>query len=247
MKAMILAAGLGTRLRPLTNDKPKALVEINGEPILGILVKRLIKSGFDEMIINVHHFAYQVVEFIEKNKSFGISIAISDETDLLLDTGGGLKKAGWFFDDGKPFLVYNADILSDMNLKKLVAAHTESKAMATLVVRERESSRYFLFDDALQLCGWENRRTNERKISRQQATGLKPYAFSGIHVISPEIFKHISETGVFSIVDLYLRLASEHKILAYPENDSLWIDMGKKQGLDEAKRLLKSNDSIHLE
>lgn len=246
MKAMILAAGLGTRLRPLTNDKAKALVEINGEPILGILIKRLIKSGFDEMIINVHHFAPQVIEFIERNQSFGISITISDETDLLLDTGGGLKQAGWFFDDGKPFLVYNADILSDMNLHKLITAHKESKAMATLVVRERESSRYFLFDDALQLCGWENRKTNERKISRQQASTLKPYAFSGIHVISPEIFKHISETGVFSIVDLYLRLASEHKILAYPENASLWVDMGKMQGLDEAKRLLKSNDSIYL-
>lgn len=246
MKAMILAAGLGTRLRPLTNDKPKALVEINGEPILGILIKRLIKSGFDEMIINVHHFAPQVIEFIERNQSFGISITISDETDLLLDTGGGLKQAGWFFDDGKPFLVYNADILSDMNLHKLITAHKESKAMATLVVRERESSRYFLFDDALQLCGWENRKTKERKISRQQASTLKPYAFSGIHVISPEIFKHISETGVFSIVDMYLRLASEHKILAYPENASLWVDMGKMQGLDEAKRLLKSNDTIYL-
>ena len=246
MKAMILAAGLGTRLRPLTNDKPKALVEIDGEPILGILIKRLRKSGFNEMIINVHHFAPQVIEFIERNQSFGISIEISDETDLLLDTGGGLKKAGWFFDDGKPFLVYNADILSDMNLHRLIAAHKESKAMATLVVRERESSRYFLFDDGMQLCGWENRKTNERKISRQQATGLKPYAFSGIHVISPEIFEHISETGIFSIVDLYLRLASEHKILAYPENDSLWIDMGKMQGLEEAKRLLKSNDPIHL-
>lgn len=241
MKAMILAAGLGTRLRPLTNDKPKALVEINGEPILGILIKRLINSGFDEMIINVHHFASQVIEFIERNQSFGISIAISDETDLLLDTGGGLKKAGWFFDDGKPFLVYNADILSDMNLKKLVAAHTESGALATLVVRERESSRYFLFDDNMQLCGWENRRTNERKISRQQASGLRPYAFSGIHVISPGMFKHISETGVFSIVDMYLRLASDHKILAYPENDSLWVDMGKMQGLDEAVRILKQN------
>jgi NDP-sugar pyrophosphorylase family protein len=241
MKAMILAAGLGTRLRPLTNDKPKALVEINGQPILGILIKRLIKSGFDEMIINVHHFASQVVDFIEKNKSFGISIAISDEKDLLLDTGGGLKKAGWFFDDDKPFLVYNADILSDMNLQQLFAAHTESGALATLVVRERESSRYFLFDDGMQLCGWENRKTKERKISRQQVPGLKPYAFSGIHVISPDVFKHISETGVFSIVDLYLRLASEHKILAYPENDSLWVDMGKMQGLSEAVRILNPN------
>jgi NDP-sugar pyrophosphorylase family protein len=239
MKAMILAAGLGTRLRPLTNDKPKALVEINGEPILGILIKRLIKSGFDELIINVHHFAPQVIEFIERNQSFGNSITISDETDLLLDTGGGLKKAGWFFDDDKPFLVYNADILSDMNLHQLVASHKVSGALATLVVRERESSRYFLLDDGMQLCGWENRKTKERKISRQQASSLNSYAFSGIHVISPEIFKHISEIGVFSIVDLYLRLASEHKILAYPENDSLWIDMGKMQGLEEAARILK--------
>lgn len=235
MKAMIFAAGLGTRLQSLTNNKPKALVEVAGEPMLGRLVKRLRDKGFNQIILNVHHFAQQVRDYLEENNNFGLEITLSDETDLLLDTGGGLKKAGWFFDDGKPFLLHNVDILSDMDFGRLFFAHQSLGALATLVVRERPSSRYFLFNEEMQLCGWENTKTGEKKISRQE-TGLKRFAFSGIQVIQPEIFQWITEEGVFSIVDLYLRLAREHKILAYTENQGTWIDMGKQQGLEEARK-----------
>jgi NDP-sugar pyrophosphorylase family protein len=235
MKAMIFAAGLGTRLQPFTNHQPKALVEVAGEPMLGRLIKHLRDSGFKQIILNVHHFADKVKDYLEENHNFGLEITVSDETDLLLDTGGGLKKAGWFFQSGEPFLLHNVDIFSDMDLIKLMNTHKSTGAMATLVVRERPSSRYFLCNEEMQLCGWENTKTGEKKISRNYPV-LTRYAFSGIHVLSPEIFKNISETGVFSIVDLYLRLARDHKILAYPENKSTWVDMGKKQGLDEAER-----------
>lgn len=237
MKAMIFAAGLGTRLQPLTNHTPKALVEVAGEPMLGRLIKHLRNSGFKQIILNVHHFAGQVKHYLEENYNFGLEITVSNETDLLLDTGGGLKKAGWFFQDGEPFLLHNVDIFSGMDLIKLMNAHKSSDALATLVVRERKSSRYFLFNEDLQLCGWENTKTGESKMSRVEE-GLKRYAFSGIQVIQPAIFQYITEAGVFSIVDLYLRLARDHKILAYPENKSTWVDMGRKEGILEAEKLL---------
>lgn len=235
MKAMIFAAGLGTRLQPLTNHQPKALVEVAGEAMLGRLIKHLRDSGITQIILNVHHFAGQVKDYLKENHHFGLEITISDESDLLLDTGGGLKKAGWFFQDGEPFLLHNVDVFSDMDLIKLVNEHKSSDALATLVVRERKSSRYFLFNQGLQLCGWENTKTGDKKLSGPEA-GLKRYAFSGIQVIQPEMFQYINETGVFSIVDLYLRLARNLKIIAYPENQSIWVDMGRKQGLEEAER-----------
>lgn len=239
MKAMILSAGLGTRLRPLTNDRPKALIEINGEPMLGKLIKRLAGSGFNELIINVHHLGDQIINFLDQNNDFGGSISISDESDLLLDTGGGLKNAQGFFADHQPFLVYNVDIFSDMNLSVLMDHHRTHKPLATLVVRDRESSRYLLFDDQMILCGWENVFTGERILARKTET-IHRYAFSGIHVISPEIFSLITENGVFSIIEVYLRLAGEHIIQGYSENESMWIDLGKKEGLIEAeKQLLK--------
>lgn len=238
MKAMIFSAGLGTRLQPLTNDKPKALIEVKGEPMLGLLIKRLINNGFNEIIVNVHHFATQIIEFLRKNNNFGIHISISDETNLLLDTGGGLKNAEWFFNDRKPFLLHNVDIFSDMDLLKIFESHLNTGSLVTLAVRKRESGRFFLFDNEMSLCGWENRKTQEKRISRLGEGELKPYAFSGIQIINPLIFRNIKEEGVFSIVDLYLRLASEHKIQGYLENESVWIDMGKKQGIKEAELFL---------
>ncbi len=175
MKALIFAAGLGTRLRPLTNDRPKSLVEVNGVTLLEIAIRRLIGAGCREIIVNVHHFAEQIIDFIEKNGQFGIQIAVSDEREQLLDTGGGLKKAAWFFDDGQPFLVCNADVLTDMDLAHFYQKHLESHAIATLAVRRRTTSRYFLFDEKMHLCGWQNAKTGEEKLAvRQLAVGSQP-------------------------------------------------------------------------
>lgn len=236
---MIFSAGLGTRLRPLTDNKPKALVEIDGEPMLGRLIKRLIREGFNELIINVHHQADQIIQFLHEQNDFGVSIRISDERAILLDTGGGLKNAQDFLADRQPFLAHNVDIFSDMDLSALMDHHQRHEPLATLVVRDRESSRYLLFDDLMRLCGWENVITGERILARRTEI-IHRYAFSGIHVISPKIFSLISEEGVFSIIEVYLRLAGEHTILAYSENESLWIDLGKKEGLIEAEKFFLS-------
>ena len=238
MKAMILAAGLGTRLRPLTNSKPKALIEINKIPLLEIVIKRLKLYGFNEIIINVHHFADQIIDFLKEKNNFSIDIRVSDETDLLLSTGGGLKKASWFFNDNKPFLVHNVDILSDINLKQFYGAHINSEALATLAVRNRQSSRYFLFDNDNNLCGWKNTKTNEVKIAKQSKSDLIPLAFSGIHIINPSIFELMPEQHVFSMIDVYLNLASNYSIKEFNHDNSMWIDIGTKESLIEAIKIL---------
>ncbi len=168
MKALIFAAGLGTRLRPLTNDHPKALVEVHGITLLEVAIRRLVAAGCEELIVNVHHYAEQVIDFIEKNGQFGIRIAISDERERLLDTGGGLKKAAWFFDDGQPFLACNADVLTDMDLAHFYQKHLETGVLATLAVRRRTTSRYFLFDEKMRLAGWQNAKTGEDKLAVRQ-------------------------------------------------------------------------------
>lgn len=225
MKAMILAAGLGTRLKPVTEKIPKALVSINGITLLEQAVNHLKEYNFDEVIINVHHFADQVIEFVKSKNNFGIRIGFSDETDELLETGGGLKKAGWFFDDGKPFIVRNVDVISDIDLKDVMNAHTRMSALATLVVRNRETSRYFLFDDDDQLSGWTNVTTGVKKLVNDHQYRL--LAFSGIQVIDPAIFPLITETGRFSLTDLYLRLAATQRIKCFQEDTSIWKDIGK--------------------
>lgn len=239
MNAMIFAAGLGTRLRPLTNNTPKALVSINGQPLLELLIRKMIRQGFDRIIINVHHFADQIIDFIETNNRFGVEIAISEERSLLLNTGGGLKKAAWFFDDGKPFLVHNVDIISGSNLGELYMRHTEdANRLATLLVRHREGNRYFLFDSTLQLCGWENIQTGEKIICRNTDDVLQRLAFSGIQVIDPVIFKHIHDTGSFSIVKTYLDLAGSMKIAGYPEDGPVWIDVGTPEKLRQGEQYI---------
>lgn len=237
---MIFAAGLGTRLQPLTNSTPKALVKLNGIPLLEVIINRLIKYNFDEIIINIHHFAGQIKDFIFSKNNFGIRVEFSDETGQLLDTGGGLKKASWFFDDGKPFLVHNVDVLSDINLKDAMKYHCKNNALATLAVRNRATSRYFLFDKNNILCGWENVKTGKRIITNQKEKYF-PLAFSGIHIIEPSIYKYISENGKFSIVDVYLELAKNQKIVAYKHDDSIWFDLGRKENLIEAERIMKIN------
>ncbi len=231
MKAMVLAAGLGTRLRPLTNTRPKALVEVAGRPLLEITLERLRSFDVHEVIINVHHFADQIVEYLKANKNFGMRIEISRE-DELLDTGGGLKKASWFFlEDSKaldaPFILHNVDVISTIDLRRMAQSHAEAKALATLAVMHRDSSRYLLFDENLQLCGRRFVKDAKDEIVRSSPQ-LQPLAFSGIHIISPRLLPKIKQEGVFSIIDVYLRLAAENeKIQAFRADNYEWRDAGK--------------------
>jgi len=188
MKAMIFAAGLGTRLRPLTNSRPKALVELNGKPLLQHNIEYLMSFGVKDIIINIHHHSGMIIDFLALKSNFDINIQTSDESEKLLDTGGGLKKAAHFFDDGKPFVLYNTDIICNTNIIDVYNTHLQSKAIATLFVRERESSRYLLFDNSNKLCGWENVKASE-KIITKKSPDLQQFAFSGIHIIYPKIFK----------------------------------------------------------
>ena len=238
MKAMIFAAGLGTRLRPLTENKPKALVEVGGRPLLEIAIRRLKYFGVREVVVNIHHFGKQVVDFLEQHDYFDIDIAISDERRLLLDTGGGLQKAAPHFKDA-PFLVHNVDILSDINLPDLYRAHLASGALATLAVRDRPSSRHLLFDEAGQLAGWRHNRTGEERISRR-VVAYQPLAFSGLYVLSPRIFEFMPPGPVFSIIDVFLEAAKNERLLAYRHDDSLWLDVGKIAALEEAEALIKN-------
>jgi len=233
MRAMILAAGLGTRLQPLTDNLPKALVKIRDKTLLEIAINNLVRNGFDKIIINVHHFADQVIDFIGQN-NFGADITISDERDKLLDTGGGLKKASHFFNDGNPFLLYNVDILSNLDIKTLYQANLKSNSIATLTVRDRESSRYLLFNSENILCGWKNTKTGEL-ISSCKIDLLHEFAFSGIHIINPEVFSLMPDDDVFSMIDLYLDIMRDNKIIAHIDNDSFWLDVGKTESLKIAE------------
>ena len=239
MKAMILAAGLGTRLKPLTDHCPKALLQAGPYTLLEFAILKLKAAGFDELIINVHHHAPMVLSYLEKNLNFGCQISISDESDQLLDTGGGIQKASWFFNDGKPFLVYNADIIGNLDLCKLYTRHLEQQGLATLVVRERKTSRYLLFDTEMRLCGWENIKTAEQRVARAGSSPLTQLAFSGIHVINPEIFPLIHTRGRFSIIDTYLALAGSNLITGYLDHSALWADAGKPESLEQAGEIAK--------
>ncbi|HPC36703.1 MAG TPA: nucleotidyltransferase family protein [Candidatus Marinimicrobia bacterium] len=241
MKALILAAGIGKRLRPLTNRTPKALIEIGGRPLLHIAIEYLAKYGFDEIIINVHHYADQIIKYLEVNQYFGHNILISDETDQLLDTGGALKKTAWFFDDDKPFLIYNVDILCDLDLGQFYRHHQESGALATLAVRKRASERYLLFDEANILCGWQNFKTGEIVQTRPSDLPPRQLAFSGISVLSPEILRHLPRKNVFSLIDLYLRLAPKYTIKGFQHNESLWLDVGNPENLAKASEFFTVN------
>jgi mannose-1-phosphate guanylyltransferase len=231
MKAMVLAAGLGTRLRPLTKTRPKALVEIGGRTLLEITLFRLRAFGIREVIINVHHFADMILDFLKTNHNFGIHIEVSRE-ELLLDTGGGLKKAAWFFLDDvtsrdEPFLLHNVDVISTIDLHRLAQCHSEKQALATLAVQDRETSRYLLCNDQLQLCGRRAGRDGETELVRP-AQELQALAFSGIQVISPRLLTMLNEEGVFSIINTYLRLASlGENILGFRADGYYWRDLGR--------------------
>jgi NDP-sugar pyrophosphorylase family protein len=243
MKAMIFAAGLGTRLKPYTETMPKALVPVAGVPMLEILIRHLHSNGINDLIINVHHFAGQVIDFLKLNDNFGANITISHENELLLDTGGGLKKASWFFDDQQPFLVQNVDVISDVNYKEMLNIQMNRGGIATLAVSNRESTRYFLFDETMQLCGWENTNTGEIKMARKVIGKLTRFAFSGIHIIDPVIFNFMHQNGKFSIVDTYLELAATKIVSGFDHNPDKWVDLGKPEELIKAEIILKQMKS----
>jgi NDP-sugar pyrophosphorylase family protein len=240
MKAMVLAAGLGTRLRPLTNDRPKGLVEVGGRTLLEITMARLRTFGVREAIVNVHHFADKVISFLAAHDNFGMRIEISRE-EVLLDTGGGLKNAGWFFLENsdsanEPFILHNVDVVSDIDLPRMVQAHKEDQALATLAVQQRDSSRQLIFDEKMQLCGRRAGRDAQPEMvcTAQQTQSL---AFSGIHVISPRLLTLMKEDGVFSIIDCYLRLAGGgEKVSAFRADEYYWRDLGRVADLEQAAR-----------
>ena len=230
MKAMILAAGLGTRLRPLTDNRPKALVEVAGRTMLEITLSRLRASDVRDVIINVHHFADMIVDYLKANDNFGMHIEISREEDLL-DTGGGLKKAAYFFLENSagsdsPFILHNVDVISTIDLRRMVKFHAENRALASLAVQDRATSRYLLFDEHLQLCGRRSAQDQENQSIRTRQPA-KALAFSGIHVISPRLLGMMTEEGAFSIIASYLRLAARgEKILAFRADEFYWRDLG---------------------
>jgi mannose-1-phosphate guanylyltransferase len=248
MKAMILAAGLGTRLHPLTNNRPKALVEISGRTLLEITLSRLRSFGVREAIINIHHFADMILDYLKAKKNFGMRIEVSRE-EVLLDTGGGLKKAAWFFledfsrsasstgDSSRldvPFLLHNVDVISNIDLHRMIQFHMKNHALATLAVRDRETSRYLLFNDQVQLCGRRAGRDGKPELVRS-SQHLQPLAFSGIHVISPRLLPMLTEEGIFSIIPSYLRLAAQgENILAFRADEYYWRDLGRPDDLAQA-------------
>jgi mannose-1-phosphate guanylyltransferase len=243
MKAMILAAGLGTRLRPLTDERPKALVEIEGRTLLEITLTRLRDFGVREVIVNAHHFADMVIDYLAEKQNFGMRIEVSRE-EVLLDTGGGLKQAAWFFlenvrEPDEPFLLHNVDVLSTIDLGCMMQFHNEHQALATLAVQERRSPRYLLFDDQHQLCGRRFDRQDHTELVRHSQP-LEAFAFSGIHVISSRLLSLITEEGGFSIIKSYLRLAARReKIMAFRADKSYWRDLGTLDSLMQAAEDLR--------
>jgi len=245
MRAMILAAGLGTRLRPLTDHRPKALVEVAGRTLLEITLSRLRAVDVREVIINVHHFADMILAFLRQNHNFGMHIEVSCE-DLLLDTGGGLKKAAWFFLQNaarpdEPLILHNVDVVSTVDLRRMLQFHAEKQALATLMVQNRETSRYLLFDEQLMLCGRRSGTDQNPEFVRpsQQVQAL---AFSGIHVISPRFLAMMTEQGAFSIITSYLRLAAQgERILAFRADEYYWRDLGSPDSVLQAAQDLRQH------
>ena len=231
MEAMIFAAGLGTRLQPITNHIPKALVEVNGTTLLELCIKNIIKYGFDRVIVNVHHLGEQIIDFVA-NHSFDAEIVISDERQLLLDTGGGLKKASQLLVQDTPLLIHNVDVLSAIDLADLYRHHCQSNAMATVAVAERDTSRYLLFDTDDNLTGWTNRKTGETIWAKPEQQGhVRPMAFSGIHVVNRQMTDLLPTAAPYPIIPQYIAIARHSTIKAYKHKADEWIDVGKPDSL----------------
>ncbi len=228
-RAMILSAGIGTRLMPLTENTPKALVEYRGKSLLEIVLRRLIHHGFRDVVINVHHFPDKIISFIESKKNFGINISYSDESDQLLDTGGGIKKASTLF-EGDPVLIHNVDVYTDLNLDDLYNWHIDSENIASLAVKQRTTSRPFLMNEKGILCGWENLVTGEKRTVRNE-NHLQQIAYSGIAVLSPAFIEMLPEQGVFSLTPEILTIAEKHDISLF-RHEGAWKDMGRPEAFE---------------
>lgn len=235
-RSMIFAAGLGTRLKPWTDHHPKALAIVNGKSLLQRNIEYLQGFGITDVIVNVHHFANQIIEAIETNHGWGSNITISDETHEVLETGGGLKKAAWYFEAPQDFVVMNVDMLTDFDLGKMMQQHQSTKALATLAVSSRVTSRYFLFNTNNRLCGWRNTKTGEDKIVIAE-TSLTEKAFSGIHIINSKIFDLMQQEGKFSMVDVYLSLAANHSIYCFDHTGAKLLDVGKPESITKAETM----------
>ena len=243
MQAMIFAAGLGTRLKPLTDHMPKALVSVGGEPLLKRVIFQLKGAGFTRIVVNVHHFSGQIIDYLRSHDNFGMDIRISDETDKLLETGGGIKKAWPLFDPTEPILIHNVDILSNVDLKKFYQLETKDMIAARLLVSERKTKRYLLFDDTMRLVGWTNIETGEVKSPYKDLDPKKyrMYAFSGIHMVAPSLFPLMDdEPDKFPIMDFYLRHCDKVRIEGYVKKDLKLMDVGKQETLREAEDFLKN-------
>ncbi len=244
MKAMILAAGLGTRLFPITQSKPKALIEVNKRPQLEHIILKLKEAGFTQIIINIHHFSELILNFLSEKKYFGIDILISDETHQLLDTGGALKQAGHLFDIKESLLVHNVDILSNIDLQLLFQEHQkdENHRISTLFVSEKKTERYLLFDKNNQLKGWTNIKTKEIKPTQLiDISKLHKKAFSGVQIVSPRIFELMkNENNRFSIIDFYMKICTTENIVAYQSPQTQILDIGKPHTIKKASSFLRT-------
>ena len=234
IKGMILAAGLGSRLKPWTDQHPKALAVVNGKSLLQRNIEYFQQYGITEVIVNVHHFADQIIRAIQENNGWGSTITISDETDAVLETGGGLQKAGWYFTDD--FVLMNVDILTNLDLHTMMQQHQQDQSLATLAVSDRVSSRYFLFNADRLLSGWKNTNTGEEKIMRNNEI-LIPKAFSGIHIIHPDLLMLMPQKGKFSMVDVYLSLCAEHPVRYFDHTHTKFIDVGKPESVLQAAQM----------
>ena len=237
MKAMIFAAGLGTRLKPFTDHHPKALAEVSGKTLLEHTIRYLQKFGIEDVIVNVHHFADQIEEAINENGGYGSWVTVSDERESVLETGGGLQKAAWYFEGEEDFVVINVDVLTNLDLSRMIEAHQESDALATLAVMKRNSTRQLLFDEHMILCGWTNNTTGEQKISRE-VLSLNPFAFSGVQVLSTEIL-NMPFQGKFSMIDVFLHFAKTQMIKGFDHTGNIFIDVGKPESLEKASYLFE--------
>jgi NDP-sugar pyrophosphorylase family protein len=236
MQAMILAAGTGSRLKPLTNNTPKALIPLAGKPMIDYLVEKFIAAGVADIIINVHHLSDQIIRYFEKKPNFDVRITFSEES-ILLDTGGGLKKAGWFFEKDEPFILHNVDVYSTIDFNKMVDYHVKKNNLATLAVRKRKTSRYLLFNSQQHLVGWQSLKENRIRWARKSEVNPESFSFLGIHVISPDIFSLLPEEDTFSIIDAYLQLAEQgYNIGAYPNEDDFWFDLGSFENIKAAEK-----------
>lgn len=243
MQAMIFAAGLGTRLKPLTNTMPKALVTVGGQTLLERTLTTLKNVNCSDIVINVHHFSNQIIEFLKKHSSFNQNIYISDETSQLLNTGGGLKKALPLFKSDEPILIHNVDIISNINLKEFYEVALQGKMQALLLVSERKTSRYLLFDDDMNLCGWINKDTNEVKTPYPSLNinKCKCFAFSGIHTFSPSLSSYFSAfPDAFGIIDFYLSICHKVQIRGYVKENLTIVDVGKFDTLSQVEEIIKT-------